>query len=327
VLQLKDGDTILVRPRGVTVAVSGDVRNPAVFELRGAEVDGRTLLRWSRPKATATHAVWNGLQNGIQGARYLNLSGFESEIFRDGDKLELFSDAHADVITVQVEGAFEGQSRFVVPKGTRLGELLDLIAVPKDQAAYEAISIRRKSILEQQRLTIEESLRRLEGAYLRASSQTNEEASIRVTEAGLISDFVKRVHEAEPSGRLVLGNLASASSLRLQADDIVTIPERTDTITISGEILIPQAILFDEGMSLEDYISQAGGYTELADPENVLLIRQNGQVVVAADNKAGPGDQYLVLPKVPSKYLQVAKEIVDVVYKVAVSAGVLIRLN
>jgi hypothetical protein len=79
-------------------------------------------------------------------------------------------------------------------------------------------------------------------------------------------------------------------------------------------------------MTLEDYISQSGGFTESADPEISLLVRQNGAVVLAKNNRPQPGDQLLVLPKAPSKYLQFATQIVDVMYKVAVSAGVLINV-
>ena len=325
-IQLRDGDTVLIQPRGNTVSVEGDVRNAAIFELTEGTVDGTSLLAWARPLASATHVVWSGVRAGAPNTRYLGLASSQTEHFADGDKLSLLSDAHQDVITVKVEGVFEGPSQFIVGKNARLGELLDMISVPEDLAAYEAISIRRQSILEQQKKIIEESLRQLESAYLRASSQTDEEATVRMVEARLIADFVQRVRGTEPTGRLVLQDPRNAKDLRLQNGDVITIPERTETIMISGEILIPRAILYNKKMSLDQYISQSGGFTESANTETILILRQNGEVVVAADSKLTPGDHIFVLPKVPSKYLQVAKELVDVVYKVAVSAGVLVRL-
>ena len=325
-IQLQDGDTIFVRPLGGTVAVGGAVRNAASFELAGGAVDGKQLLSWARPLVTATHAMWTGVRNGAPNALYLPLPDVDKRLFGDGDKIDLLSDANYDVITITVEGAYEGQSQFVMSKNARLGELLDMIAVPEYLAAYESISIRRKSIEEQQKKSIEESLLRLESAYLRASSETDEAARIRMVEADLVQKFVARVRQEKPAGRLVLGDVNSAINLRLQEGDIISIPERTETIVVSGEVLIPQAILFNEDMTLEDYISQSGGFTESADPEISLLVRQNGAVVLAKNNTPKPGDQLLVLPKAPSKYLQFATQIVDVMYKVAVSAGVLVNL-
>ena len=39
-----------------------------------------------------------------------------------------------------------------------------------------------------------------------------------------------------------------------------------------------------------------------------------------------PGDEIIVLPQVPSKNLQLAATIVDIVYKIAVAAAVAINL-
>ena len=326
-IQLKDGDTILVGPRGDFVSVIGRVRNPAVFETTAGAISGRELLDLARPEVDATHGIWAKIRDGVRRASYKTLAELQSSTFVAGDNLELIDDTVRDVMTVGVEGAYEGQSRFVVPRDMRLGDLLDRIAVPEAEAAYQSISVRRKSILEQQQKTIEESLQRLEAAYLRGSSQSNEEASIRTVEAKLISDFVARARQVEPTGRLVIGDASKAKYVRLQDEDVISIPERSDSIMVSGEVLIPQAILFEKGRTFDEYLAQAGGFTELADPDKVLLIRQSGEVVLADYSAPTPGDQYLVLPKIPNKYLQFAKEIVDVVYKVAVSAGVLVSVN
>lgn len=325
--QLRDGDTILVGSKGNIVTVYGDVRSSAEYELLGDSVTGGKLLELARLGPLSTHAFWTGARDGDREAGYLSMDEFRQTQFRDGDVIEILSDGREDSITVVVEGVFDGPSRYVVNRGARLGKVLDMIPVIEEVSAYESISIRRESIYQQQKQALEESLRRLENAFLLASSSTKEEAAIRLTEAQLISDFTRRVRDVEPNGRLVLGKPSEAANLLLQQGDVITIPERTQTILISGEVLIPQALLFDESYSVQDYIAQSGGFNDQADDENILLIRQNGSAVLANTTTLKPGDQILVLPQVPPKYLQIAKEIVDVIYKVAISAGVLVKIN
>lgn len=325
-VQLRDGDTILVGSRGNVVTVTGDVRSSAEFELEEDTIRGAALLDLARANPAGTHAFWTGVREGEGQAGYLDLGEFRAAFFSDGDEITILSDRRDDTITVLVEGVFEGPSRYVVARGTRLGPILDTIPVIKGISAHEAISIRREGIYQRQKAILEESLRRLESAYLTASSSTREEAAIRVTEAGLIADFVRRAREVEPNGRLVLGNPADVRDLLLQQGDVISVPERTQTVLVSGEILIPQAVVFKENAGVEDYIDQAGGFTELANDENILILRQNGSAVRAENAVIRPSDQIMVLPKVPSKYLQFASEIVDITYKVAVSAGVLLGL-
>jgi len=68
-------------------------------------------------------------------------------------------------------------------------------------------------------------------------------------------------------------------NIYLQADDIITIPERLYTVTIDGGVNVPGSIYFEEGESLEYYINAAGGFTELANEDNVLIRLANGKPV------------------------------------------------
>ncbi len=323
--QLRDGDTIVVGERGKTVTVSGDVRNTYAFEFSNT-LDSRALLTWARPLASASHVRWRGLRDGEPLARYLSLEEFAEFSFRDGDDIEVFSDARSDVITVSVEGAFEGPSQYVLPRHFSLSQMLDLVPVDTVLANRGGISLRRVSVAERQKQSLEDSLRRLETTYLLAASATDEEARIRTNEVQMITEFVKRARQVEPNGRLVLGDDAVTANLLLEDGDVVTVPQVSQTILVSGEVLLPQALLFDERLTVDNYVERSGGYNDLANSEIVLVVRQNGQVFLDKSVDLMPGDQIMVLPKVSSKNLQVAKDIIDVIYKVAISAGVLVSI-
>lgn len=325
-MQLKDGDTIVVGPRGNTVSVTGDVRNAYMFEMTGPSISGTELMGWARPLATASHAQWRGIRGATPRAEYATLAQLAAFTLQDGDVVNISSDYRSNNIVVYVEGSFEGPSQYVLPRDYVLSDLLDMIPVDKTLANFGAVSIRRRSIAEQQKQTLQDSLRRLESSYLLASSATADEAQIRVEESKMVSDFVRRVAQVEPNGRLVLGN-ASTDKLILEDGDVITIPQNSRTVLVTGEVLAPQALIYQDKMSAIDYVRKSGGFSDQADPDRILLVHQSGSVDNDSSATVQPGDQVMVFPKVPSKNMQFAIDIVDVLYKVAVSAGVLVRVR
>jgi protein involved in polysaccharide export with SLBB domain len=68
-------------------------------------------------------------------------------------------------------------------------------------------------------------------------------------------------------------------NIYLQAYDEINIPERLYTVTIEGGVNVPGSVYFEEGESLDYYINAAGGYTELANEDNVLIRLANGKPV------------------------------------------------
>ena len=173
---------------------------------------------------------------------------------------------------------------------------------------------------------MEESLNRIESAYFTANSQTNEEAAIRAQESQMISEFIKRAREVEPEGRLVLAKDESIRDVRLEMGDVITIPQRRESVMINGEVMVSQAILWDDGVSAEEYIQRSGGYTDQANTKQLLLIKQSGEVLRGDSFDVEAGDEIVVLPKVPVKSLQMASTIADILYKVAIAASVAIKL-
>lgn len=174
---------------------------------------------------------------------------------------------------------------------------------------------------------MEDSLRRLlETTYLSAPSSTNEEAQVRAQEAELIQDFVARARELEPSGRMVVAYDGRISDIRLQDGDVITIPEISDSMLISGEVLVPQAAVYRPGMNVIDYIESAGGFTNRADDDHILIVRQNGAVENARKVNLRPGDEILVMPAAPTHNLQLAATLTQILYQVAVATRVAVDL-
>jgi len=325
-VQFRDGDTILVGARGSTVSVTGDVANPANFELAGVTATGADIVALARLQPGVTHVGLSGIRSGATSSVYVPLTEFVGLSLHDGDVVTFRSDQQEQIIVVEIEGSYLGPSRYAVPRDARLQELLDLVAVDPLLADVSAISIRRSGIALRQKEALRESLQRLEARYLTASSQTDKESSIRAQEAQLIGQFVKNARKVEPSGRLVVARNDRVADIRLQAGDVVTIPAKSESVLLSGEVLISQAMLAEEGWRARDYIARSGGFSQQALEKRLIVIHANGEVSSGSNPNVRAGDEVIVLPRVPVKNLQIAATIVDILYKVAVAAAVAIQL-
>ena len=112
----------------------------------------------------------------------------------------------------------------------------------------------------------------------------------------------------------------------LQSGDTITIPARSDSVLLSGEVLVPQAMLHEPGLRARDYIERSGGFGEQANTDRLIVVHADGDVASGKNPRVRSGDEIIVLPKVPVKNLQIAATIVDIVYKIAVAASVAINL-
>ena len=324
--QLRDGDTIMVEKRGPDVIVTGDVERAYRFELTPSEMNGASLLELARLKPDVSHVLLRGNRETGPVSYYLSVEEFQQQRLQRGDEVLFSADQRDESIVVQLEGSFYGPSRFALPRDVHLREFLDSIPVPPELTAIENVSMRRVSVAERQKQALRESFRRLQATYLGVSSETPDEAKIRIQEAELINQFVARAERVVPNGRLVVAVDDQISDIRLQDGDVITLPEKSDSILISGEVLVPQSVVYKADTSALEYIEGAGGFTEHANPDQVLVVRQNGEVRNVKDVVLRSGDEILVLPKAPTKNLQLATSISQILYQIAVATKVVLGL-
>ncbi|RAW05971.1 capsid assembly protein, partial [Halomonas elongata] len=321
--QFKDGDTIVVEERGPAIAVTGDVKREYRYELQGSQLSGGDVQQLARLNSGVSHVLLRGDRSDGPMAEYFPLDEFASQTVQSGDEVLFSSDQRAETIVVEVEGSFYGPSRYALPRNARLGELLDAIGVPEEMTSVHDISILRESVAKQQEEALEKSLQRLQTTYLGYPARTAEEGKIQVQQAELIERFVQKASKVEPTGQLVVarGN-SGIADVRLQDGDVVKIPETNDAVLLSGEVTMPQAVVYTPGMSVEDYIEQAGGFTPRANDDGILVAHRNGAVIPADDAKLRAGDEIIVLPRAPTSNLELAKSITQILYQVAVATKV-----
>lgn len=222
---------------------------------------------------------------------------------------------------IQISGSYLGPSYFAVKKNTRLHDLLAHIPIDMELASFENIYIQRQSVILSQKQMIEDSLNRLERSVFTAPASSDGEARIRAEEAKMVLEFTKRARQIQPLGKVIVSDNGKVANVRLEEGDIIYIPPKSDLIQIGGEVIMPQAVVFNENAKVEDYIAWAGGFSERANYEQIMVIHQNGMVDLNATGTLKPGDQILVLPRVDAKLMQTVKDMTQIIYQIAVAAN------
>lgn len=98
-----------------------------------------------------------------------------------------------------------------------------------------------------------------------------------------------------------LSNPGSDYDVVLQDGDKLIIPQFTNTVKISGNVIFPNTVTYKENKSLKYYIEQAGGYGQNAKKSKAIIIYKNGTVARAKGSKSSliqPGCEIIVPTKV-----------------------------
>jgi len=331
-LQLHDGDTIFVGPIRSTAEVSGLVAQPAQYEFKES-MGLRELLQIAGISEQATHVRVTRTEAGQRESQYLPI-GPEIASFdiHSGDEIEVVADRLTRSILVAVEGEHVGSAQVVLPYNATLADLLQRVQL-SEQSQGAAIQLFRVSIAERQKQMLDEMLLKLEQAALTARSATREEATLRMQDSQMLLQFVQRARSIKPKGQLVIPRGVDPRTLALEDGDVLRIPRRSNIVAVHGEVFLPNSFVYREGDSVRDYINAAGGLSLNANDDRIVVLRQNGEVEISGTGglfsgsaRLDPGDEVLVLPQVDSKNFQLTKDIVEVLYQIAVAAGVVLRL-
>jgi protein involved in polysaccharide export with SLBB domain len=327
----KDQDVVLVQEQGAMVTVEGAARYPFRFELLEGNTSGNDLTYYARPLRKTSHVAITGNRDTGPISVYVPIAEFDIFNILDGDVVLFNDDLRPQVISVQISGSYLGPSFYTVDKNTYLLDILSFVEVDPDQANYGAIYIKRESVIEQQKILIDESLDRLERSIFTAPAASSGEASIRAQEAQLVAQFVARARQIEPLGKVIVSENGKVANIRLEQGDEIVIPALTDLIQVAGEVLMPQAIVYNPEATVRDYVAWAGGFSERANDERIAVVRANGLIVFIdsqnywlTDNNAKTlqaGDKILVLPKIDTKVLQAVKDITQVIFQIAIAAN------
>ena len=320
-LRLQEGDTLVVGRQRAVVGADGAVRNNFLFEVPGRAMSGRELIELARPLPSATNAIIQGSRDGRPFSRYVTLSELQSASMTDQDTVSFITDSPSRTIRVNVEGSRIGPSVLVADRDTQLCNLLNYIAVDPLLANTQGVFLLRPRVAAQQSRTMEEALDRLERQLFLATSQTTGVSLIRTNEAQLVSQFITRGRRTRPDGLVVvMDQNGQCAPVRLEDGDVIVIPERSQTVLVSGEVNAPRAILWQANLTVADYVRQAGGYGPRGASSTMMIRRASGELVLDLNQTPRPGDELIALPRLDPRYLQLLTDFTQVAFQIAFAA-------
>ncbi len=95
-----------------------------------------------------------------------------------------------------------------------------------------------------------------------------------------------------------LANKGSDYDIVLREGDHIIVPEYTNTVKVSGNVLYPNTVAYVKGKSASYYINQAGGYDIRARKGSTYIVHMNGTVnQVGKGEKPTPGSEIIVPTK------------------------------
>ncbi len=123
-------------------------------------------------------------------------------------------------------------------------------------------------------------------------------------------------------------NPGSLEDIVLREGDVLTIPQYSNTVKISGEVVHPISMNYMKGKSLSYYISHAGGYGNKARKGNVYAVYANGGVekIRKRSSKAIQPGCEIVVPTKPEKTGMTTSEIMAIASGGASLASVVVAL-
>ena len=104
----------------------------------------------------------------------------------------------------------------------------------------------------------------------------------------------------------ILENPGSNIDLLLQSGDVINIPRELQTVKVSGSVMNPIALTYQKKLSFRNYISLAGGFSDLAKESKAYVIYPNGNTatthgfIFKRNPKLTPGAE-IIVPQRPDR--------------------------
>lgn len=257
-------------------------------------------------------------------------------------------------VTISGEVPFPG--KYMIKKGERLSSLIRRAGGYTEMAYLRGAVFTRESVKAIQQKQLNEMVRRLEmellssGGEAIAASQSPDEAKVLEIETRQKKALLEKLRHLEAQGRMTI-RLDSPERLEgsefdvvLEDGDALRVPANPQSVQVIGSVFNQSSFLYRSDMDLNDYIAMSGGYTDNADKSNTYILKVDGTAARPEGGKflginwnsgsnrwepttprVEPGDTIVVPEKIDKiAWLRETKDITQILYQIAVTAGVLI---
>lgn len=109
---------------------------------------------------------------------------------------------------------------------------------------------------------------------------------------------------------MALAHPGSNYDVVLREGDRIVVPQFSNTVKISGDVMYPNTVAYSEGKKLRHYIEQAGGYGNRAKRANTLVVYMNGTVATKGRKlRIEPGCEIIVPSREAAQRMSAAEKV------------------
>jgi len=283
-------------------------------------------------------------------------------ILEAGDVITVFSSKDLQLPVsrinafVRIEGEVNNPGVYTISKEDTIKTLIQKAGGPTSEAYLFATALLRSDVKKSQEKNLDKILKRLEAesagsvAQISQSAGASSDASAiqaKIQSAKIAqSQSLDRFKNLKPEGRISLGlplsekvTLDNFPQIRLENGDRIYIPPRPDFIQVFGSVNTESALLYKSGLSVKDYLQQAG-VSGSADINGAILVRSDGSALSnqsfwgneVLSSKVLPGDTIVLPEKFDresgwSQTIRSAKDFTQVLYQLGLGAAAIKTLR
>lgn len=360
-IDLKDGDVIHIPAIGNMVALTGLVKQPAIYEVLPGETLAALIRKAGGVQPMAELAplkmevVDKGRIRTVENKQdYAGLSELLNAManvpLQQGGIYRVFSTeaialrASATQHYVKVDGEVKIPGTYKLSPGESLRELIARIGGVTEDAYLYGMVFSRPSIREQQQKALAEAVERFERESEAAAAEKLSSTSVSENIAAIQAELqrnrlrAKSMREIQAIGRVALEfrdyklKLRDLPDMSLEDGDSIYIPRQPGTINVFGAVNNAAAFMYKPSRRVADYLELAGGLGRNAEAKDLYVLKADGTAYSKANTglfssvngyPLAPGDSIIVPEAIErgATFTQGVKEWTSILYQFGLGAA------
>ena len=191
----------------------------------------------------------------------------------------------ARLITVNGEVNWEGTVA-MEQRETRLSDVIEMAGGLTPLAYMRGATLMRK-MNEEERSRMQSTMKTVQNILMEKSD------SVDYTKMDLEDTYPVYIDLEK-----AINNPGSDADILMREGDQIHVPEYNPIVRVSGDVMFPNTLFYEQGKDYKYYVNEAGGFGHLAKKNKTFIVYQNGKAALVKDGaKPEPGCEIVVVSK------------------------------
>ena len=191
----------------------------------------------------------------------------------------------ARLVTVNGEVNWEGTVA-MEQRETRLSDVIEMAGGLTPQAYMRGATLMRRMNAEE-RTRMQSTMKAVQDLMMEKSD------SIDYTKMDIDNTYPVYIDLEK-----AMKNPGSDADILMREGDQIHIPEYNPVVRVSGDVMFPNTLFYEQGRDYKYYVNEAGGFGHRAKKNKTFIVYQNGKAALVKDGaKPEPGCEIVVVSK------------------------------